>query len=43
MTVRRAWRPWSEIQVAIVDEDRPDTANVMLNCGFTTIYEETRR
>ena len=40
MIVRRAYRPLSELQVAVVDEGRPDTATVMLDCGFTTIYAE---
>ena len=42
MIVRRAYRPLSEIYAAVVDEGRPDTATVMLDCGFTTIYDEGR-
>lgn len=26
--------------IAVVDSDRPDTANVLLDDGFTTIYME---
>ena len=38
--VRRVWRPWVK-RVAVVDDDFPGTATVMLGEGFTTIYADT--
>ena len=40
MIVRRAWRPWSEIQAAVVDEHRPDTATITTDGESTILYAE---
>ena len=41
LMLKRYLRPWTGIQVAVVDEGRPGTATVMLDEGFTTIYADT--
>ncbi len=40
LMLKRVHRPWSETQVAVVDEGAPWTATVLLAEGFTTIYAD---